>query len=644
MRHLAGRRVFVSGGAGVIGTEMVPLLVAAGATVFVGDLKPRPAAFDRAVRYRRGDLCSLTQGEWDAFDPEIFIHLAATFERSVETEGFWGDNFHHNVTLSHHLMTLARGAASLRRVVFASSYLIYDQALYQFDAPRDPAVALTERDPIDPRNLTGMAKLSHEIELRYLAGFPSTRFTSVCARIFRGYGRNSRDVISRWVRALLAGESITVFRPEGRFDYIYARDTAEGLLRLAGAADRTGVVNLGTGHGRRVDEVVAALRVHFPGLVANTADSDIPFESSAAELTELRATLGWTPPTTLEAGIAEIVAFERARLGAATAGGSEAGEPPRVLVSSASRKVPLVRALMQAAGRLDADLEVVAGDVDPSALTRHVAPAFWEMPRTTDAELEALLAGCRARNIRQVLPTRDGELAFWARHRERFAAAGVDVVVSPPESVAICLDKLAFASWGRDAGLPVIPTALTPDALGGPGPFVVKERFGAGSRSLGLRLDRAAALAHAAGLDAPIFQPFVEGPEVSADAFLDASHRLVGLVLRRRDVVVHGESQVTTTFRDPGLEALLSRLLLATPLRGPIVVQVLLHPTDGPQIVECNTRFGGASTASAAVGLDALGWTLREAFDPTSTPVFTRSPREIRQVRVAADLVLPADT
>lgn len=634
---LKGRRVLVSGGAGVIGCELVPRLLEAGATVFVGDLRPRPETLTGCVRYRQGDLCHLTRAEWDDFDPEVFIHLAAAAEPTEESEGFYEENFHHNLALSHHLMGLARGGRALRRVVFASSYLIYDPALYQFDAPRAEAVALRERDPIDPRNLTAMAKLAHELELRSLAGFESTRFTSVCARIYRGYGCNSRDVISRWVRALLAGEAITVFRPDGRFDYIYAADTAEGLLRLAVAEARTGIINLGTGQARRVAEVVECLRAHFPGLVAVAAPSDIPFEASAADLHELRAALGWSPPTALEAGVARVVAFERAR-------GARAPveiPAPRVLVSSASRKVPLVRALMQAADRVDAAVRIVAGDLDPRALTAHVAHEFWAMPRTTDTELDALLAGCRARHIRQILPTRDGELAFYAAHRERFAAEGVDVVVSPRESVERCLDKLAFAGWGRAAGLPTIPAALEPDAVG-PGPYVVKERYGAGSRSLGLRLDRDAALAHAARLEAPIFQPFVEGPEISADAWLDREHQLTGLVLRRRDVVQDGESQVTTTFRDAALEALVARLLTAMPLRGPIVVQVLLDPVAGPQIVECNTRFGGASTASAAVGLDALGWTLREVLDPTAPAVFTRAAREIRQVRVPADLILPA--
>jgi carbamoyl-phosphate synthase large subunit len=90
-------RVFVSGGAGVIGMELIPKLYALGATVLVGDLKPRPAAFPSAVLYRQGDLNSMTKQEFDAFAPGLFIHLAATFERSTESYEFWHENFRHNV-------------------------------------------------------------------------------------------------------------------------------------------------------------------------------------------------------------------------------------------------------------------------------------------------------------------------------------------------------------------------------------------------------------------------------------------------------------------------------------------------------------------------------------------------------------------
>ena len=631
---MKGRRVFVSGGAGVIGQEIVPRLLDRGATVMVGDLKPRPTDFGPEVIYRRGDLNAMTPAEFEAFAPDTFIHLAATFERSTETYGFWEENFSHNVGLSHHLMTLAKDAPSLKRVVFASSYLIYDPDLYQFDAARDLPTRLKETDPILPRNLTGMAKLAHEIELRYLQPFVADRFSTVCARIYRGYGRNSRDVISRWIRALLKGEPLTVFRPEGLFDYIYAADTAEGLIRLCETKSLTGIINLGSGRARRVSEVIEILAGHFPDMVFTVEESDIPFEASEADLSLLDDVIGWRPAYGLEEAIPEMIAFERARL----ARPDLAPNPLKILLSSASRKVPLLRALETAAQAVDPGAAVICGDANGEALTAHISKAFWRMPATRPENLDLLIEGCRSQGVQVVLPTRDGELMFWAQNAEAFRQAGIEVLVSSPVAVNSCLDKLEFSRFVGLNSLLVIPTVLDLEDLPGDR-FVVKERFGAGSRGLAINVDRSAARAHAQLLDQPIFQPYVAGEEISVDAWLDRKCRLKGLVLRRREVVVNGESQVTTTFRDPVIEAEAGRVLNALGLSGPVVLQIMISPDGKPHIIECNARFGGASTTGIAAGLDSLRWSLLEAQgEDLGVHPFHRIAGEVRQIRAPADV------
>src|SRR5690554_6705132 len=91
------KRVFVSGGAGVIGRELVKKLYEAGAKVFVGDLKDKPKDWPSDILYRKGDLNFIAKDELDQFSPQYFFHLAATFERTEETYDFWYENFHHNI-------------------------------------------------------------------------------------------------------------------------------------------------------------------------------------------------------------------------------------------------------------------------------------------------------------------------------------------------------------------------------------------------------------------------------------------------------------------------------------------------------------------------------------------------------------------
>ena len=636
---MQNKRVFVSGGAGVIGLEMVPRLVALGATVMVGDLKPKPKDFLPKVIYRQGDLNQMTEAEFRSFAPDVFIHLAATFERSAESYEFWEENFQHNVQLSHHLMTLAKDAPSLCRVVFASSYLIYDPALYQFNEAREQPISLKETDPVLPRNLTGIAKFAHEIEFRFIDQFCAHRLSTVCARIYRGYGRNSRDVISRWVRSLLREEVIEVFRPEGIFDYIYAADSAEGLIRLAAADHVKGIINLGTGRSRRVQDVVDVLRQHFPNMQAKITDSDILFEASQADISRYKQLVGWEPVYDLPQAIAEIINFERARLNI-DADVMASKIPLNVLVSSSAAKVPLVRAIQAAVRQIDPTGQVVAGDLNTRALTSQVADGFWAMPPIRDDSLDDLIKGLRQRQINVVLPTRDGELMFWSRHSARLRIEGVHVIVSEPDPLQRCLDKLEFARFGSAKGLPFIPASDRLDDISGEC-LVVKERFGAGSRSIGLRLDRVSAIAHALTLETPIFQPYVEGSEISIDAWLDRCNLVKGLVLRRRDHVVNGESQVSTTFSDPSLEAKALSILQSLQLSGPVVMQAMVALDGELKVIECNPRFGGASTTSIAVGLSSLHWSLLEAVGADlSEWQFRRMRGQLRQIRMPTDFYI----
>ena len=314
-----------------------------------------------------------------------------------------------------------------------------------------------------------------------------------------------------------------------------------------------------------------------------------------------------------------------------------------VLVTSLAGKAPLLCAVQAAARRLHYATKVIGADLNPQALARPLADDFWLMPALRDEALPELLAGLKQRGIAYLIPTRDGELAFWSRHRAVLAEAGVAVLVSAPEAVHRCLDKLEFAGFGQQHGLPTIATSLDMDALTErqpqpPAAFVVKERHGAGSLSLGLNLPAAAALAHARTLQEPIFQPFIHGREISVDGYVDRAGRVHGLVARTRDVVVRGESQVTTTLPDSALLARLRPIVEELGLYGPFVLQALLTDNGGLHLIECNCRFGGASTLGIAAGVDSFYWFLQEAggadlqdfpFEPVATP--------LRQVRTAAD-------
>jgi nucleoside-diphosphate-sugar epimerase len=303
---LAQKRVLVTGGAGVIGQELVTLLQSQGATVRVVDFAEKPHSF-QSVEYLRLDLAQKDSQFLFRFEPQVVFHLAADFERSTENLIFWETNFKNNILASHNLLEQIRHQPSLERLVFASSYLIYDKDQYN-RVDRDGV--LSESSKVDPRNLCGVAKLQTERDIEFLQHQPGIQFTSVSARIFRVYGKGSRDIVSRWVRSAIARQTLTVFGKQNKFDYIFAGDVAKGLLELASAPAAQGVVNLGTGISRSVDELSRLVCERVSPVPITETDDEIYPESSRADIAKLREWTGWSPTTTLEQGIEILKAYE----------------------------------------------------------------------------------------------------------------------------------------------------------------------------------------------------------------------------------------------------------------------------------------------------------------------------------------------
>ena len=307
-------KIVVTGGAGVIGRELIGRLVAGGAEVMSLDREPMPDRLANRVRHVQVDLSEGGMDEIRAFQPETLYHLAAAFERSEEESGFWLPGYRDNIAVAHRLHDTIRGMPGLKTYVFASSYLIYEPSLYLLEAPREKPVALREDHPIAPRNLCGAAKFYAETEMRFLTEVDRLPLRTIAARIYRVYGCGSRDVVSRWVRALIAGHPIEVYNPENRFDYIFAGDVAEGLRRLAAAPSASGIVNVATGHSPSIAEVAAAVTRATgasPALVQHRG-SAAPYEASGGDIQRLIALTGWRPPTGIDAGVAQLVAHERA--------------------------------------------------------------------------------------------------------------------------------------------------------------------------------------------------------------------------------------------------------------------------------------------------------------------------------------------
>ena len=117
-----------------------------------------------------------------------------------------------------------------------------------------------------------------------------------------------------------------------------------------------------------------------------------------------------------------------------------------------------------------------------------------------------------------------------------------------------------------------------------------------------------------------------------------------GLITRYRKIIENGESLVTQTFYSEKLSNEIIEYIEKLNLYGHIILQLFIDQNDNLNIIECNTRFGGASTLSIKAGLNSFYWFILEAHG-VSVEKFPFQPLEqiLTQIRYPQDLIIYGD-
>jgi len=298
--------IFVTGGAGYIGSATAEALLKAGHTVTVYDslvtghreAVPEGAEFIHAELSDTAALgIALTEGRYDAI-----IHFAAFIEAG-ESMQVPAKYFRNNLINS---LTLAELAvkAGVKRILMSSSAAVFKSS----DQP------LVEESPIGPTNTYGYTKLALEQSLDWYRQIHGLHFGAL--RYFNAAGalpgrgeahQPESHLIPRVLKVALGqAEYAYIFgtdypTPDGTCirDYIHLADLVSAhLLALEAleARDRL-VYNLGSGRGYSVREVINA--------ASGVCGQEIPVEEKprrpgdsprlVASAEKIKHELGWQP-------------------------------------------------------------------------------------------------------------------------------------------------------------------------------------------------------------------------------------------------------------------------------------------------------------------------------------------------------------
>ncbi len=297
-------RIFVTGGAGYIGSVTAELLLDEGHEVAIFDnlIEGHRRAVDSRAQFIQGDLADRDQIERALSNtrPDAVMHFAAYAlvpESMRDPSKYFRNNVSNGLNLLDAMLT-----TGVQRIIFSSTCALF--------GPPD-RVPIDETAPARPANPYGESKLAFEKILRWYDQVHGLKF--VCLRYFNAAGatedlgedhRPETHLIPNVLKVALGQRpSLEIYgtdyeTPDGTCirDYIHIVDLAHAHI-LALGATASGFYNLGTGGGSSVREVIAACR-KITGRKIDTIEKprrlgDPPRLIASSE--KIKNELGWQP-------------------------------------------------------------------------------------------------------------------------------------------------------------------------------------------------------------------------------------------------------------------------------------------------------------------------------------------------------------
>ncbi|WP_395666454.1 NAD-dependent epimerase/dehydratase family protein [Methylocella sp.] len=298
-------KILVTGAGGFLGRALVPALLARGASVTALGRGESPFAETPRLDWRRLDLCdpaaplrAAAEGAGTVF------HLAWS---TVPAEAAFAPSQDARENIVGALRLIENlDASQTPRFVFASSGGAIYGRLSQRPAP--------ESHPRRPISAYGVSKMAVEAYLDIYAGAGLLRPVSLRVGNLYGPGQDPRRLfgaVTQFSRAALAGEPIVMFGDGSAMrDYVYLDDAVDALIRAAGAPETSPALNVASGRGRSLNDLVATLERLLGRRLAVERRPARAFDAPVSELDceKAAAELGWRARTAFEDGVGRTLA------------------------------------------------------------------------------------------------------------------------------------------------------------------------------------------------------------------------------------------------------------------------------------------------------------------------------------------------
>ena len=312
-----GRRTFVTGATGIVGSWLVKRLLADGAAVvvLVRDWDPQTELV------RSGDIMRTTvvNGRLEDYvtlerainehDIDTVFHLGA---QPIVTTALRNPlpTFEANIRGTYNLLEACRVHHGLvKRVVVASSDKAYGDG---------PSLPYTEDMPANGRHPYDVSKSCTDLlAMTYGHTYELPVTVARCGNIYGGGDLNWSRIVPGTIRSLYQGER-PIIRSNGLFtrDYIYVQDVVDAYLLLAercgGAGVRGEAFNFSPETRVNVLEITKIIqrlmhREDLAPVILDQAHGEI--RDQYLDASKAKARLGWSARHRLDAGLAETITW-----------------------------------------------------------------------------------------------------------------------------------------------------------------------------------------------------------------------------------------------------------------------------------------------------------------------------------------------
>jgi UDP-glucose 4-epimerase len=298
-------RTLVTGASGFLGRALVPRLLDLGDAVVATGRKACPFAPHARLSWRQLDLIDPAAPLKEILAGVDTIYHLSWSTIPADASLAPSEDARVNIVGSLRLLeNIERGTRP--RFVFASS----GGAIYG----RLKKAPASEEHPLNPLSAYGVSKRTVEAYLDLFATCYGIRPVSLRIGNLFGPGQDSTRLfgaVTHFSKRALAEAPIILFGDGANVrDYVYIDDAVDALTRAGRAENSSRALNIGSGEGRSLNEIIAILEAHLqrPLSVKHKAARSFDAPVSVLDCSLARREIGWAPQMPFEQGVLRTVA------------------------------------------------------------------------------------------------------------------------------------------------------------------------------------------------------------------------------------------------------------------------------------------------------------------------------------------------